>query len=49
MRSTADITSDLLISLTESIGELQKASLTLDQQSEELAAAMSEFVESNGK
>jgi methyl-accepting chemotaxis protein len=48
VRSTADLTSHLLKSLTQSIGELKETSLTLNQQSEELAAAMSQFLDIHG-
>ena len=47
VRSTADLTSQLLKSLTQSIVELKDTSLTLNQQSEDLSAAMKEFVESH--
>jgi methyl-accepting chemotaxis protein len=43
VRSTAALTSQLLESLTQSIRELKDSSSTLEQQSEELAAAMAQF------
>ncbi len=47
VRDTADLTSQLLKSLTQSIGELKDTSQTLNQQSNDLAAAMKQFVESH--
>jgi methyl-accepting chemotaxis protein len=47
VRSTAELTSQLLKSLTVSTGELPDVSLILERQSVELAAAMDEFVASN--
>lgn len=43
VRSTAALTSQLLESLTQSIRELKDSSLTLEQQSDDLAAAMTQF------
>lgn len=47
VRTTADLTSQLLKSLTQSIGELRDVSMTLHQQSEELTRAMNQFVASH--
>jgi methyl-accepting chemotaxis protein len=46
VRSTAELTSGLIGSLTKSIGDLKEVSLLLNQQSEELSNAMQGFVES---
>ena len=44
VRATADLTSNLVKSLSETIGELKKISSVLNEQSKELTASMSEFV-----
>lgn len=45
VRSTADLTSGLIKSLSQSIGDLKEISALLNQQSEELSSAMHGFVE----
>lgn len=45
VRSTADLTSGLVKSLSKSIGDLKEVSLLLNRQSEELAAAMGGFLD----
>jgi methyl-accepting chemotaxis protein len=45
VRSTADLTSKLIKSLSKSIGDLKEVSALLNRQSEELSAAMQGFVE----
>jgi len=45
VRSTADLTSGLVESLSQSIGDLKEVSLLLNRQSEELAASMSGFLD----
>lgn len=45
VRSTADLTSKLIKSLSKSIGDLKEVSALLNRQSEELFAAMQGFVE----
>ena len=47
VRSTADLTAQLLKSLTQSIAELKDTSLTLNQQSQDLTSAMHEFIASH--
>ncbi len=44
VRSTAELTSQLLKPLTQSVDELREVSLVLNRQSEELAASMKQFL-----